>query len=102
MLGFSHKTLETSLFKVSENSGTVATHFPYSVQIALCEYSLKPEQTRTKLKSTAVISCDTRKILCVKFMQSRRGFSNTHKQTPMEWDSNNWYSIGELHLIMRT
>ena len=31
-----------------------------------------------------------------------RGLSNTHKQTPMEWDSNDWYSIGELHLIMRT
>ena len=33
MIGFSHKTLDTSMLKVSANSGTVATHFPYSVNI---------------------------------------------------------------------
>ena len=31
-----------------------------------------------------------------------RGLSNTHKQAPVEWDSNDWYSIGEMHLIMGT
>ena len=56
MIGFSHKTLETSLLKVSANSGTVATHFPYSV----CANILGIE-TRTKLKTTAVIF-DARKI----------------------------------------
>ena len=32
--------------------------------------------TRTKLKSTAVICCDTRKILCAKFIQSRQTAGN--------------------------
>ena len=31
MTGFSHKTLENSLLKVLQSSGTVPTHFPYPV-----------------------------------------------------------------------
>ena len=49
MLGFSHKTLETSLFKVSENSGTVAKHFPYSMWKFLRQIVWIFSETRTNL-----------------------------------------------------
>ena len=30
------------------------------------------------------------------------GLSNTHKRIPKEWHSIDWYSIGEMHVIMGT
>ena len=64
MIGFSHKALETSLLKVSANSSTVATHISIlcmKIVEANCANILGIE-TRTKLKTTAVVIFDARKI----------------------------------------
>ena len=65
MIGFSHKTLETSLLKVSANRqrhcGDTLSILCMKIVEANCANILGIE-TRTKLKTTAVVIFDARKI----------------------------------------